>query len=283
MIYLLTKPNNFTVNYKINEWMEPEKFGNSDWAKAQNEHQNLVSVLGDKAEVLDSVALPDFVFTANHAVVYNGKALLSHFSNPERQKEEAYIQRMFGCLNWDGYLDAVLPWPSHDLYFEGAGDCIWDEKRKVFWMGHGPRTSLESRELVAKLFGVNVLPLELKYPWYHLDLVFCVLPGGEVMYYPGGLTQKSQELLEWLVLPDDRIILTKEDAEKFAANSISFDKEIIMSDRVSNELIKTLKRGYYLRYMNLDSFKKAGGGAACLALNLDVGKSNDEWKLHISR
>src|SRR5580765_1688022 len=109
MIFLLTKPNYFTVNYKINEWMEPEKFGTLDCERAKFEHQGLVNALDDQTVVLDSPDLPDYVFTANHAVVYNRKAILSHFSHPERQKEEDYIQNMFSCLNWDGYLDAVLP------------------------------------------------------------------------------------------------------------------------------------------------------------------------------
>ncbi len=64
---------------------------------------------------------------------------------------------------------------------EGAGDCIWDASRGVFWAGYGPRSDVGALAEIANCFGVPVLGLELATEhYYHLDTCFCALPGGEV-------------------------------------------------------------------------------------------------------
>ena len=48
-----------------------------------------------------------------------------------------------------------------DVVLEGAGDCVWDETRKLFWMGYGPRSDAAARHAVADAFGEDVVALEL--------------------------------------------------------------------------------------------------------------------------
>ena len=51
------------------------------------------------------VGLPDLVFTANAAVVLDGKALLARFRHPERQGEESIVERAFHRLKAAGFID----------------------------------------------------------------------------------------------------------------------------------------------------------------------------------
>ena len=69
--------------------------------------------------------LPDLVFTANAAIVLDGKALLARFRHPERQREEPVFAAAFRILKSHAQNDEVADLPNY-LMLEGAGDCIWD-------------------------------------------------------------------------------------------------------------------------------------------------------------
>src|ERR1039458_4004205 len=77
--------------------------------------------------------LPDLVFTANAAVVLNRKAVLARFLHPERQCEQPVFAANFRALQARGLLDDVVEMPE-GIALEGAGDCIWDQRRSLFWM-----------------------------------------------------------------------------------------------------------------------------------------------------
>ena len=127
--------------------------------------------------------LPDLVvFTANAAVILDRKALLARFRHRERRPEEPVFAQALRTLKHQGALDLVAELPVN-LVLEGAGDCIWDKERSLFWLGYGPRSDLASRHVVSDVFGVDCVPLELADPrFYHLDTAFCPLPKGEVIY-----------------------------------------------------------------------------------------------------
>ena len=59
-----------------------------------------------------------------------------------------------------GVIDSVSALPP-GVVLEGAGDCVWDTTRKVFWMGYGQRSDLAASEVVADVFGVETVALEL--------------------------------------------------------------------------------------------------------------------------
>src|SRR5260370_28151183 len=102
-------------------------------------HRKLVA-LGAAIELVPSVpGLPDLVFTANAAVVLDGKALLARFPHAQRQREEAHFEAAFRALRARGPIDAVRKRPER-LVLERAGDCVWDERRNLLWMGYGPRS-----------------------------------------------------------------------------------------------------------------------------------------------
>jgi UDP-N-acetylmuramyl pentapeptide synthase len=96
------------------------------------------------------------VFTANAAVVLDRKVLLARFRHPERQAEETHFEAAFRRLQAHGVLDSVTRMPD-GITLEGAGDCVFDQTRGVFWMGHGPRTDQRARPIVADLFATDVI------------------------------------------------------------------------------------------------------------------------------
>src|SRR5215510_7271593 len=178
--FLMTDPSCFDVSYRINPWMKPEAWGAADSAAARAASAALRAALeaaGAHVETIGAVkGLPDLVFTANAAVVLDGRVLLSRFRHPERRREEPYFAAAFRALRARGFVDSIAELPPR-LSLEGAGDCIWDAKRGQFWMGCGPRSDAHAARAVADYFGVPCVALELANPsYYHLDTAFCALP-----------------------------------------------------------------------------------------------------------
>src|SRR5437660_1768695 len=82
-----------------------------------------------------------------------------------------------------GRIDDVIEMPEA-LALEGAGDCLWDARRGLFWMGCGFRSDVAAAQVVEQTFGVPCVALELANPsYYHLDTAMCALPCGAVVYY----------------------------------------------------------------------------------------------------
>jgi N-dimethylarginine dimethylaminohydrolase len=186
--FLMCRPAYFGVDYAINPWMDP-----ASWARdsatlvdsAQREwtalHRHLTK-LGAAVELVPPVPhLPDLVFTANAAVVLDRKVLLARFRPAERRGEEAHFKAAFAALRARRIVDEVRSMPA-GLVLEGAGDCVWDDTRQMFWTGFGQRSDRAAAEIVGDTFGTARTALELKDPrFYHLDTALCALTRGEVM------------------------------------------------------------------------------------------------------
>ena len=185
--FLMCRPEHFAVSYTINPWMDPESWTRDERGRfaAAREwralHTKLLE-LGASVELVPPAAgLPDLVFTANAGVVLDRQVLLARFRHPQRRGEEPHFEAAFRRLQGHGLIDGVAKLPS-GLVLEGAGDCVFDARRKLFWMGHGPRSDAAARHVVADIFGQEVAALELADArFYHMDTALCPLDGGEVM------------------------------------------------------------------------------------------------------
>jgi N-dimethylarginine dimethylaminohydrolase len=195
--------------------------------------------------------------------------LLARFRYPERRREEEHFAATFRTLQARGLIDTVRTLPS-DLVLEGAGDCVWDGTRGMFWIGFGPRSDAAARDLVEDQFGVPAVALELVDPrFYHMDTALCPLTHGEVIYVPGAFTSLGQTMIRDRVEPGLRIELAPEDACQFAANTVCLVSTLVMS-RCSARLRAELEeRGYRVVTTPLPSFQRSGGSAFCLTLRLD--------------
>src|SRR5262249_6556439 len=173
--------------------------------------------------------LPDLVFTANAAVVLDRQALLARFRHPQRQREEAHFEAAFRSLHARGLIDTVRKLPE-GLVLEGAGDCVWDERRNLFWMGYGPRSGAAAAHAVTDMFGRDVVAPELADErFYHMDTALAPLPGGEVMYLPSAFTAAGNAAIRARVAPHARIEIAIEDGRRFAANAVGLRNTLIMS------------------------------------------------------
>ncbi len=225
--FLMCRPEHFGVVYSINPWMNPHGWARDEealTASSQREWARLHRTLLDLGAAVDLVppaaGLPDLVFTANSAVVLDRKVLLARFRHPERQAEEAHYEAAFRRLQAHGVIDTVTRLPD-GLTLEGAGDCVFDQSREVFWMGYGPRSDQRARPMVADTFGTDVAAIELADPrFYHMDTALCPLSGGELLYIPGAFTAAGRAEIEARVAPQDRIEVAEKDAVRLAANTV---------------------------------------------------------------
>src|SRR5213083_2772089 len=113
--YLMCHPQHFAVTYSINPWMDPKAWAESGavlHAAAAQQWDGLHRALirhGAGVEVLEPArGMPDLVFTANAAVVLDGKALLARFRHPERRCEEPVFGAALNALNTRAEVDTIL-------------------------------------------------------------------------------------------------------------------------------------------------------------------------------
>jgi hypothetical protein len=152
--YLMCRPQHFAVTYSINPWMDPKAWADSGdalHATAARQWAGLHRALLCHGALIEQVEpapdLPDLVFTANAAVVLDGKALLARFRHPERQREQPVYAQSFRALQARGLIDEVIEMPDGAV-LEGAGDCLWDGHRGTFWMGCGFRSDKTAAAVV---------------------------------------------------------------------------------------------------------------------------------------
>jgi N-dimethylarginine dimethylaminohydrolase len=273
---LMCRPSFFGVNYAINPWMDPASWANDAEALAAASHgqwfafHDTLRRLGAAIHLVPPApGLPDLVFTANAAVVMDGTALLARFRHPERQAEEDRFERMFRRLASAGVIDRVRHLPAGQR-LEGAGDCVWDSARGVFWMGYGPRSDKAARAAVEDCFGIETVALELADPrFYHMDTALNPLPGGELLYVPSAFTASGLAELHDRVAPGLRIPVEPADAALLAANAVSICHEIVLSQCSEGLRARLEERGYTVHRSPLTAFARSGGAAFCLTLRLD--------------
>jgi ornithine aminotransferase len=273
---MMSSPDHFEVSYTINPWMDPSQWSDSaerlasdarrGWAELKATYERLgarVSIQGPRH------GLPDMVFTANSAIVLDRRVMLARFRCPERQGEEPYNRAFFERLRAEGVVKDIVE-PPRGLFFEGAGDAIWDGSRRLIWTGHGQRSSREVSLAIESFFGVTTVPLELVDPrFYHLDTCFCVLSGGDVLWYPPAFSPDAAEAVRRIVGADRLIEASDDDALHLGVNSVCIGREVVMCHASPATRAALLARGYRVNVVPLDSFNRSGGAAYCLTLRLD--------------
>ncbi len=274
-VLMMSAPDHFEVSYQINPWMDPGAWladgprlrdaARAQWQALRDTYRSLGAV----CEVQDAVrGLPDMVFTANSGVALDGKVLLARFVHPQRAAEEPHDRAFFESLRARGLIDELHEMPQ-GMMFEGAGDAIWDVSRQLMWMGWGKRSDFDARDVVRQVFGVRTLSLELIDPrFYHLDTCFCVLSGGEVIWYPAAFSPASRDLVRAVV--GDRLIEAgDDDATHLGVNSVCLGRDVVMGYCSPPLRERLTALGYRVHVTPLPTFNRSGGAAYCLTLRLD--------------
>jgi N-dimethylarginine dimethylaminohydrolase len=253
----------FSIDYEINPWMKKGTACVNDVAvKKWEELKSLIENLGAEVVTMKpQPGLPDIVFTANAALIYKNKAVMSRFMYKERQPEEKLYTEFLASQGFD-----IITLPT-GMPFEGAGDALFSGD--TLYSGYIPRSDISSHTYIADLLGIRVLSLELSDKrFYHLDTCFCPLSDRYLMYYPGAFDEYGNKVIENNFLPEKRIVVNEEESLCFSCNAVNIGKSIIMNkttDRLKN-LLKD--NGFDTYEIELGEFMKAGGSAKCLTLKL---------------
>jgi N-dimethylarginine dimethylaminohydrolase len=261
-------PPHFGVEYVINPWMEGQIHA-TDQDAAMTQWSRLRDLLAEHARVtlMEPVSgLPDLVFTANAALIYQQTAVLSNFRCAERQPEAAHYGEW---LISDGFRVVRLP---AGVYFEGAGDALLDRTLPLLWAGCGFRSDEAAKPHLEAATGLEVQPLRLCDPrFYHLDTCFCPLEGGHLMYYPEAFDQPSQAAIESRVAPEKLLAVSEEDAVEFTCNAVNIGRRVILNHVGEGAKEWLAERGFDVVETKMYEFMKAGGAAKCLSLRLNEG------------
>jgi len=263
--FLMCAPEWYDVNYVINPWMAGNLHQSSrDTAFAQWKtlHQHLQRI-ADVRLLHPRQGSPDMVFVGHSALVQHGIAAISSFAHPQRQTEEAHLRRWFqdaGFLIWE---------TPRETAFEGEGDVVFDAAGDKLWAAHGSRTCKQSHKHLADAWHTTATSLHLVDPrFYHLDLCFAPLSGGELLYFPEAFDAASLAKIEAAFSADKRIVVSEAEATQFACNVINIGKHILMG-KVETDLADRLRnRGYEVEDLNLSEFIRGGGSAKSIVLRL---------------
>ncbi|WP_328540618.1 dimethylargininase [Streptomyces sp. NBC_00344] len=259
--YLMCRPTHFTVSYAINPWMDPSKPVDTALAVVQWERlRALYLELGHRVDLIPPIAgLPDMVYAANGATVFDGKVLGARFRNAERAAEgPAYL----GRLEDAGFTTLHEP----EQVNEGAGDFLATDR----WIlaGRGFRSTAEAHVEAQEFFGRPVIGLRLVDPdYYHLDTALAVLDGDEIMYYPGAFSAGSRAVLERLF--PDALIATAEDASVLGLNAVSDGRHVVLPQTAARLGERLASRGFEPIGVDLSELLKGGGSVKCCTLELD--------------
>jgi arginine dihydrolase len=268
---LMCPPDYYGIEYEINPWMSRQRQADRDVAIKQ--WQGLVGILtrlGVEVALLTPVqGLPDLVFTANAALIYEKRAVLSHFRHTQRQGEEPL------CAEWfkkHGFTVELLP---EGRFFEGAGDALFCGETLI--AGYRIRSDVRSQQLLGELLKQEVIPLELiDDHYYHLDTCFCPLAPGEAIWYPGAFDDYGRRALAERV--KTLIPVAAEEAQSFACNAVIVGRHVVTNSGCPQLHRDLAARGYTPHETPLSEFVKAGGSAKCLTLRLD-GEEAAAWKM----
>lgn len=260
----MCSPNYYAINYEINPWMKlgtesSNKYAFEKWTEFKN---LLINNLGVEILTMEpQPGLPDITFTANAALIYKNRAVISRFRYKERQREETFFAEWFRKT---GFIVEFLP---ENICFEGAGDALFSGD--TLYAGYVPRSDKDAYPYISKLLDIRVVPFELiDSRFYHLDTCFCPLTDGYLMYYPGAFNEHDNKIIENEFPEEKRIPVTEEEAVKFSCNAVCIDKSIIMNHSTERLKDKLNEEGFETHEIDFSEFIKAGGSAKCLTLKL---------------
>ena len=258
--YLMCPPTYFDVVYEINPWMDTAKPVDRGLALTQWERlRDVFRDLGHEVSEMTPVeGLPDMVFTANGAIVADGRVLVANFRYGQRAGETMAHRDWFRS---HGFAQVRTARCTN----EGEGDCLL--AGDLFLCGTGFRTSQRAHLEIQEEHGRAVIGLRLVDPrFYHLDTALAVLSDGDIMYYPPAFSAGSQDTLRRLY--PHAIIATDADAEVFGLNAVCDGRHVVLPQAATGLTRQLRERGYTPIGVDVSELNKAGGAVKCCTLEL---------------
>ncbi|MFS1300310.1 dimethylargininase [Streptosporangium longisporum] len=258
--YLMCRPDHFAVEYAINPWMHPE--AGADRATAIRQWETLRDVyldLGHRVSLIEPLeGLPDMVFSANGALVVDGRVYGARFAYPQRAAEGPAYLRWFTQNGYERVHEAAF-------VNEGEGDFLTLDH--LVLAGTGFRTDISAHKEAQEFLGRPVVTLQLVDPrFYHLDTALFPLSGHNVAYFPEAFSPGSREVLRTLF--PDAVLASEEDAVTFGLNSVSDGVNVVISAEAGGLQLELKRRGFEVVPVDLSELRKAGGGPKCCTLEI---------------
>jgi N-dimethylarginine dimethylaminohydrolase len=258
--FLLCPPTYYDVEYAINDWMDINN--RVDKALAETQWQELVSVyqglLGVGLTMLEPVpGIPELVFPGDSIFLLGNQAVASNFRHRERAPEVEPKAEWFAAR---GLTIHRLP---EGMHFEGNAELIrWGSR---YLGGFGIRSDAEALEHIGRLLGIEIIPLRLRQPFFHLDVTVLPLNDDTLAYVPDAFEPESCDLVK--TLAPNLIPVDMAEARELACNSMVVGDTVVMSTPRASRFAGTLDaHGFTTIQLDLTEFFKAGGGVKCLTL-----------------
>ncbi|MDR1970154.1 MAG: amidinotransferase [Candidatus Nomurabacteria bacterium] len=253
-----------------------------DVEKAAREHDTIRRAFEQAGITIVQVEPPqdsqDGVYTANWALIRDGKAVLSRLPNA-RQAEEPYARRVLENL---GFETITVP---EDWHFSGQGDSL--PCGKYLLAGSGYRSDPRAQAFAAETLGLELVQLQAipkldengqpainaASGWadsffYDIDLAIAVLREDLIAYCPEAFDASSRAKIE--ALPLEKIQVSYDEAiNGLACNLVSTGETVIMSDRAPKFRAAIEKRGLRVIAPDVSELAKGGGYIRCVSLTLD--------------
>lgn len=265
-----------------------------DVNKAIAEHASIQAALESAGVTVKKVPTPpncqDAVYTANWALVRNGKALMSRLPNA-RQPEEAFALR---AIKEAGLEPLILP--DEVERFSGQGDALAcggivftqspfrttlsAHKYIHDWLGFNEVISLNTKP--ARLFGswgppkVNEITGWPDSPTYDIDLAIAILKPptdnqkGLIAYCPDVFKRSSRKFLKDYTGVDKIEVSLHEAMNAYALNMVSTGETVIMNAGAPLFAAALEAHGLKVITLELTELRKGGGSIRCSTLTLDA-------------
>lgn len=256
---LMCRPDYFTVAYRINPWMFPERHTDQRTALAQwTTLYEAYLALGFTVHLIDPLpGSPDMVFAANGGLVVDGIAYTAKFRHQERAAEAPAYR--------DWFADAGFTIREAHETNEGEGDFLL--VGDTILAAHGFRSESDSHRELADIFGREVVSLRLVNPsYYHLDTALAVLDDRTIAYYPDAFDETSQEILRQRY--PNAIVASEQDAAVLGLNLFSDGRHVVMAEQAVELRAALHERGFETVAVNLSELLRGGGGVKCCTLEL---------------
>lgn len=257
--FYMCPPTYYEIKYLLNDWMDANFEIDNDEAMSQwNSLCEVYDKLGASVSIVKAVeGIPELTFAGDSIFLFGNNAISSKFRFEERQPEVGPMAKWFKDL---GYVIHQLP---KGIRFEGnAETMLWNGK---LIGGYGIRSDKEAYTSVAEILDVEVIPLRLQEPYYHLDTGFCPINEDTIAYVPEAFDRHSRELVAKLA--KNTIIIGPEEAHLMASNSKAVGDTVVVSTKQAPNFVEQIKRlGLNVVQLELAEFLKSGAGAKCLTL-----------------
>jgi len=196
---------------------------------------------------------PEQVFTRDVALVIHDTFVVCALKEPIRRNEPKALAPVLGALEGPAFevTDGVV---------EG-GDIVLDGH--TLYVGRSIRTNPEGIRWLQEHFGdrFEIVPLYLRPPYLHLDVVFNLVGNGLALVYPPALEEPSLQTLR----QRHRLVpVTAEEQFELATNVLSLSPETVISDARQHRVNALLRQhGLDVVELEYNEVIKLGGSFRC--------------------